>query len=51
MTRDCRCGASVFRRLNRIGWLEREVFPRLLRLFPWECVQCRTKRYFRYSGH
>jgi hypothetical protein len=49
MIRHCRCGANVFRRLNRSGWLEKEFLPKLLGLYPWECVQCRAKRFFRTS--
>jgi hypothetical protein len=44
-----RCGDGPLRRVNRKGWLERVLLPKL-GFFPWECVQCRTRRFVRDSG-
>jgi hypothetical protein len=45
-----RCHAEEFRRLNRIGFIERTVLP-LLGFFPWECALCRRKMFLRADGH
>ncbi len=48
--RQCgRCSPGVFRRVNRVTLLERTLFT-WLGIFPWECVSCRRKRYFRDPG-
>ena len=44
------CGAMAFRRINRVGFLERVLLPRL-GFYPWECALCRKKTYRRTSGH
>ena len=44
------CRYGEFRRVNRRGWLEQNVLPKLLGLFPWECVLCRRRKYFRDAG-
>ena len=45
-----RCKGKVFRRINRFGFLQRVVLPRL-GVYPWECVMCRRKALFRDAGH
>jgi hypothetical protein len=51
MKKQCgRCHAEEFRRLNRVGVLERKVLP-LLGYFPWECALCRRKTYLHADGH
>lgn len=48
--RSCsRCSPAVFRRINRVTLLERTLLT-WFGFFPWECVSCRRKRYFRASG-
>ncbi len=44
-----RCSPGLFRRVNRATLFERTLFT-WLGLFPWECVSCRRKRFFRDSG-
>jgi hypothetical protein len=44
-----RCKAKAFRRINREGFLQNVVLPRL-GIFPWECVLCRRRVYFRNDG-
>ena len=44
-----RCGGAPYRRVNRKGWLERVLLPKL-GFYPWECVHCRIRRFFRDSG-
>jgi hypothetical protein len=43
------CRYGEFRRINRRGWIERDVLSRL-GWFPWECVICRRKKLFRDEG-
>jgi hypothetical protein len=51
MKKQCgRCHAEEFRRLNRMGFLERKVLP-MLGYFPWECALCRRKTYLHADGH
>lgn len=45
------CATGQFRRVNRQGWLQERLLPSLLGLFPWECVLCRRKKFFRDSGN
>lgn len=45
------CASGPFRRVNRQGWLQQRVLPSLLGLFPWECVMCRRKKFFRDNGN
>ena len=45
-----RCKSKVFRRINRRGWLERVMLSKL-GVFPWECVHCRGRKFFRDQGH
>jgi len=40
----------AFRRINRVGFLERVLLPRL-GFYPWECAVCRRKTYRRNDGH
>lgn len=40
---SCSCGSDL-RRLNRVGFLERNVFAKL-GIYPWECVLCRNRVY------
>lgn len=48
--RQCgRCSPGVFRRVNRSTLLERTLLT-WLGFFPWECVSCRRKRFFRDAG-
>ena len=48
--RQCgRCTPGLFRRVNRISLLERTVLT-WLGFYPWECVCCRRKRFFRDHG-
>ncbi len=45
--RQCaRCQPGLFRRINRVTLLERTLFT-WFGFYPWECVSCRRKRYFR----
>jgi hypothetical protein len=44
-----RCSPGLFRRINRVTLLERTFFT-WIGLFPWECVNCRRKRFFRDPG-
>ena len=44
------CGATAFRRLSRRSMLEKTVLV-LIGIYPWECVMCRRKVYFRDDGH
>ena len=39
----------TFRRLNRVGFFERTVLPKL-GLFPWECALCRNKVFRPYQN-
>jgi hypothetical protein len=51
MKKQCeRCHAEEFRRLNRVGFVERKVLP-LLGFFPWECALCRRKTFLQADGH
>jgi hypothetical protein len=43
------CQSKEFRRLNRVGYLERQVLPSL-GIYPWECSLCRRKIYLRTDG-
>ena len=43
------CGNKL-RRLAREGFLERKIFS-FLGYFPWECVMCRKRLFFRDDGH
>ena len=45
-----RCGATAFRRINRIRFMERVLLP-WLGFYPWECAVCRRKTYYRNNGH
>ena len=45
-----KCGSTGFRRVNRVGLLQNYVLP-YFGYYPWECVMCRRKRYFRDNGH
>lgn len=48
--RHCgRCPPSLLRRVNRSTLLERTLLT-WLGFFPWECVSCRRKRFFRDQG-
>ncbi len=44
-----RCSPGLFRRINRVTLMERTLFT-WLGFFPWECVSCRRRRFFRDSG-
>ncbi len=44
-----RCKAKAFRRVNREGFLQHIVLPRL-GIFPWECIMCRRRFLFRDDG-
>lgn len=44
-----RCNPGIYRRVNRITLLERTLFT-WLGFFPWECVSCRRKNFFRTQG-
>jgi hypothetical protein len=44
------CRSKGFRRVNRTGFLRRHLLP-LFGFFPWECMTCRRKSYFRDDGH
>lgn len=44
------CGSSALRRVNRQGFLEESVLPKL-GLYPWECAMCRRKTFLRDNGH
>jgi hypothetical protein len=51
MRRNCsHCESHEFRRLNRMGFFEKNVLARF-GYFPWECVLCRRKVYLRGDGH
>ena len=43
------CSPGLFRRVNRGSLLERTLLT-WLGFFPWECVSCRRKRFFRDKG-
>jgi hypothetical protein len=45
-----KCEDGELRRLNRIGFMERQVLHSF-GIFPWECVLCRKKTYRRDDGH
>ncbi len=45
-----KCEQGELRRLNRIGFIERELLH-AFGFFPWECVLCRKKSYVRDNGH
>ena len=48
--RHCgRCNPGIYRRVNRITLLERTLLT-WLGFFPWECVSCRRKSFFRTQG-
>ena len=48
--RQCsRCIPALYRRINRATFLERTLLT-WFGFFPWECVSCRKKRYFRDQG-
>ena len=52
--KDCqttcqRCQQAEMRRLNRRGVLEKFVLSNC-GYYPWECVECRKKRYLRDNG-
>ena len=44
-----RCKGTSFRRVNREGFLQREIYA-YFGYYPWECVMCRRKAYFRDEG-
>ncbi len=44
-----KCGKHSMQRDHRIGFLERVVFPWFNR-YPWECVNCRTRKLFKLRG-
>ncbi len=44
-----RCKARAFRRVNREGFVRSVVLP-YFGYFPWECVQCRRRAFFRDDG-
>jgi hypothetical protein len=44
------CGSSALRRINRHGFLEETMLPKL-GLYPWECAMCRKKTFLRDNGH
>lgn len=51
MKKECsRCGGKEHRRLNRVGFLEKELLT-FFGIYPWECVLCRHKVYLRSSGN
>ncbi len=43
------CEGQELRRLNRAGFVERQVLP-LLGYYPWECALCRRKVFLRTDG-
>ena len=43
------CRSRQFRRVNRIGFLQHRVLTRL-GYFPWECILCRRRSFFRDEG-
>src|SRR5258708_6082471 len=43
------CGKHSMQRDHRVGFLERVVFPWFNR-YPWECVNCRTRRLLKVRG-
>jgi hypothetical protein len=44
------CGSTAFRRLARRTLLEKTLLF-FAGYFPWECVICRRKVFFRDNGH
>jgi len=44
-----RCHPGLFRRVNRTTLLQRTLLT-WLGFFPWECVSCRRRKFFRDSG-
>jgi hypothetical protein len=44
------CGSTSHRRLSRRSFLEKRVLS-WLGIYPWECVMCRRRVYFRSDGH
>jgi hypothetical protein len=44
-----RCKGRSFRRVNREGFLQRAVYS-YFGFYPWECVMCRRKVYYRDEG-
>ena len=44
-----RCSPGLFRRINRVTLMERTLLT-WLGFYPWECVSCRRRRFFRDSG-
>lgn len=44
-----RCSPGLFRRINRVTLVERTLFT-WFGFYPWECVSCRRRRFFRDSG-
>ncbi len=44
-----RCHPGLFRRVNRTTVLQRTLLT-WLGFFPWECVSCRRRKFFRDSG-
>ena len=50
LKRKCtRCESNEFRRLNRVGFFERQLLP-VFGFFPWECALCRRKSYLHNEG-
>ena len=44
------CGATALRRVNRTNYMQRVILP-WFGYFPWECVMCRKRLFFRDDGH
>ncbi len=44
-----RCSPGLFRRINRVTLMERTLLT-WFGFYPWECVSCRRRRFFRDSG-
>ena len=43
------CQSRQFRRINRNGFMQHRVLTRL-GYFPWECILCRRRMFFRDEG-
>ena len=43
------CNPALFRRVNRVGILEKTLLT-WLGFYPWECISCRRRRLFRDQG-
>lgn len=50
MPKTCgKCGGKALRRINRIGYWEEYILPKF-GFYPWECVICRVRKYYRDDG-